>query len=118
MARLRYLMAISLALSLVMLPVSVVRADDPNPNSNGYGNPQDGHPWDDGLTNGNDPGPGSDTQPQGLSTPRPPSVLHPSIARVPGGAAWIADAIWSAWRSVIQSRMVVRQKTFSSRYRR
>lgn len=97
MARFKPLLAISLALALLISPVSSVLADGP-PILNGSGGTKDGHPWDD-ESQESDPG----LNPDPL-TQQPVNIEIPStaaVAYVPSssGASFISGVIRLALHS-------------------
>ncbi len=93
MAKMRFILAVYLALILVVVPSTVVLAEGPNQAPIGGGS--DGHPWDDGTTQQPPPDSSGTALPQ-VTLPPPTTVTALSS----GSVKWIGGAIFSLWQSV------------------
>ena len=109
MARVRFILALYLALILVVLPISAAwssgpSSSDPNTKGNVYthGGVAAGHPWDDG------PG-GSPSQPGGTSASQGTKgqVQQPPIvpALTSGGGKWVGEALIYLWQKVTHAKI-------------
>jgi len=113
MASRKSLLAIGLTLALMFTPLSLGWAGGQASDEG------DGHPWDDGTTGEPQP-----PQPDGSTTGFRPTApvattqsqrSYAASAVLPGGAVWVADALWSSWLRIMNIKTESRSSTANNR---